>query len=175
MLRVDPGASEAQHVTRSGEMKITDLAVSLDGSRFAMQLDDSMVVVLDDPPTDTVGQLRYPEMHPVGVRFGPGEWLGIGLHEGDANKLDLQTGALHRSDTHPGRDHHSWLVAQGGRPFDIEKPEAPSAAGPRAPSAPIRRAPIEDDPPSDGPSALTIVRLALLGIVLLVTRLRFLD
>lgn len=176
VLRLQPGAETPAHVTRAGGQSITDVAVSLDGRRFAMQIGDQLVAVLDDPPSDTVAQLRYPERRACGIRFGPGTWLGVGLDSGDANKLDYVGGGVHRSDTHPGRDHHSWHVAVSLPALDAKREhehEPRPAARPAAKPAPVAY----DDPPpaDDGPSPMLVIRIVIAVIFFLLALVRMMD
>ena len=115
------------HVTRAREHLITDVACSADGSRLAMQIDRSRVMVLDDPPGEALLDVSYPQRVCSGVAFGPRSWIAIALAGGDANKVNVDTGAMHRSDTHPGRQHNRWLVSVAGA-FQKSAAAAPSAA-----------------------------------------------
>ena len=115
------------HVTRAREHLITDVACSADGSRLAMQIDRSRVMVLDDPPGEALLDVSYPQRVCSGVAFGPRPWIAIALAGGDANKVNVDTGAMHRSDTHPGRQHNRWLVSVAGA-FQKSAAAAPSAA-----------------------------------------------
>ncbi|MDQ3037228.1 MAG: hypothetical protein M3Y87_32845 [Myxococcota bacterium] len=180
VLRVEPGATETKPVTRASGQAITALASAPDGARFAMQLGDSTVVVLSDPPGETIAQLRYPERRACGIAFGPERWLGVGLDTGDANKLDITTGALHRSDTHPDRMHSSWLVAvstAADQKIELEKKRAPSERPAKKHRAPPQSAPLAyDDPPADeGPSPWLVLRLVITGIAILFALLRLMD
>jgi hypothetical protein len=49
------------------------------------------------------------------VVFGPSPWFAVGIDKGDANILNLTsddpaTGAVRRTDPHPGRPRNSWVV-----------------------------------------------------------------
>jgi hypothetical protein len=183
VLRLSPGDTETTSVTRASGHTVTALASSLDGARFAMQLGDTVVAVLEDPPAETLAQLRYPERRACGVAFGPPPWLGVALDTGDANKLDVDSGALHRSDTHPERTHNSWLVAVSTA-ADAKREAAEKKTKKDRPRAAPRPAPLAadlpthyDDPPpaDDGPSPWLVLRLVIAGIVLLLSFLRLLD
>lgn len=117
-----------EHVTRARGRTITDLACAADGSRFALQLERSQVLVLSDPPSETLLDVKYPERVTCGVAFGPRPWIAIALAGGDGNKVNVDTGAMHRSDTHSGRTHNRWLVSVAGT---FQKRQAEAAA--RAP------------------------------------------
>src|SRR5208282_6839148 len=62
------------------------------------------------PQGERVGGIRY-QRALEGIAFGPDVWLGVGLDLGDGNKINLMTGACHRTDSHPGRAASSWEVA----------------------------------------------------------------
>ena len=115
-----------EHVTRARDRTITDLACAADGARFALQLERSQVMVLSDPPSETLLDVKYPERVTNGVAFGPRPWIAIALAGGDANKVNVDTGAMHRSDTHPGRTHHRWFVSVAGA-FQKQKDAEPAA------------------------------------------------
>jgi hypothetical protein len=115
------------HVTRAREHVITDVACSAEGTRLAMQIDRSRVLVLDDPPGEALLDVSYPQRVCSGVAFGPRPWIAIALAGGDANRVNVDTGAMHRSDTHPGRQHNRWLVSVAGA-FQKRAAPAPTAA-----------------------------------------------
>ena len=96
---------------------------------IALAWDRNTVVSMAWPSKDTLGSLTYAERKVEGIDFGPWPWLGIALDLGDGNKHNLdRPEALHRSDTHPGRQHHSWLVVVGGMSGGTK--QAPAAAAP---------------------------------------------
>jgi hypothetical protein len=91
-----------------------------------MRLGDKTALVLQYPSRETDATISYFDRDITDVCFGPDPWLGIGMNLGDGNKINLETGATHRTDTHPGRDHHSWALsvstgkARGGDPVPAE-------------------------------------------------------
>jgi hypothetical protein len=117
------------HVTRARDHVITDVACSTEGTRLAMQIDRSRVLVLDDPPAEALLDVSYPQRVCSGVAFGPRPWIAIALAGGDANKVNVDTGAMHRSDTQPGRPHNRWLVSVAGA-FQKRAPAAAPASVP---------------------------------------------
>lgn len=123
-----------EHVTRARDRKITDLACTPDGARFALQLERSQVLVLSDPPSETLLDVKYPERVTSGVAFGPRPWIAIALAGGDGNKVNVDTGAMHRSDTHPGRTHNRWMVSIAGAFQKRQEAEA-SARAPKRDAA----------------------------------------
>ncbi len=129
VLRFTKPEVALEHVTRARDRKITDVACTPDGGRFALQLERSQVYVLSDPPSETLLDVKYPERVTSGVSFGQRPWIAIALAGGDANKVNADTGAMHRSDTHPGRTHNRWMVSIAGA-FQKKQAEAAAAAAP---------------------------------------------
>ncbi|MFT3840044.1 MAG: hypothetical protein QM723_23860 [Myxococcaceae bacterium] len=91
--------------------------------------------------------------------FGPLPWFGVGLSGGDGNKVNLITGAIHRTDTHPEREHHRWMLSFGAEEDNQPVLEAnppplmAPANAPAAPPAPAKQAP--PPPPPAQSSGLT--------------------
>ncbi len=134
------GSGEPIHVTSMpAELSLKYVAATKQAIALGYDADDGMgVATLEWPSKDTLATVDYPERKVRGVSFGPWPWLAIALDLGDANKQNvLEPQRLHRSDTHPGREHHSWLVAVGGSGKAAAKP-APKAPAP---------APYEPPPP----------------------------
>jgi hypothetical protein len=128
------GSGEPTHITNLPPgSKLEHIACS--ERVLAVSWDRHMVAALEWPSKDTLGSLQYLERNVEGLAVGPWPWLGVALDLGDGNKFNLQSAALHRSDTHPGRQHHSWLVSVGGSSRD-DVPVAP-ARGPQPTSNPI--------------------------------------
>jgi hypothetical protein len=123
------GSGEPTHVTSMpAEMTIKYLAATKQAFAVGYESDEGDgVATLDWPSKDTLATVDYPERKVRGLSFGPWPWLAIAMDLGDANKQNvLEPQRLHRSDTHPGREHHSWLVAVGGS----GKAAAPAAKAP---------------------------------------------
>nr|MBA3501145.1 hypothetical protein [Deltaproteobacteria bacterium] len=131
LMRWD-GSSEPTHVTTlPGRCD----HVACSAKAIAVGWDKKSAAVLAWPSKDTLGSLMYPERAIEGLAFGPWPWVGVSLDLGDGNKFNLQSLALHRSDTHPGREHHSWLVSVGGPPDDKPAVAPPPRAAPARPSS----------------------------------------
>jgi hypothetical protein len=130
LLRWD-GTSEPTHITSlPPNSKLEHVACS--DRVLAIAWDRHMVAALEWPSKETLGSLQYLERSVGGLAVGPWPWLGVALDLGDGNKFNLLSAALHRSDTHPGRPHHSWLVSVGGGARDEEPRPAqrtPSSSG----------------------------------------------
>ncbi|MFT3696846.1 MAG: hypothetical protein QM831_27135 [Kofleriaceae bacterium] len=120
----------ATHITNMP--KDTEVrAVAAHEKAIAIMYNRGSVVALAWPSRDTLGTVRYLERKAEGIDFGPWPWLGIAMDLGDGNKQNLdEPERLHRSDTHPGREHHSWYVNVGGASKPDPKPAAPAAPAP---------------------------------------------
>jgi hypothetical protein len=123
------GSGELVHVTSMpAEVTLKHIAAARHAFAIGYSSSDEGdgVATLDWPSKDTLASADYPERKVCGLSFGPWPWLAIALDLGDANKQNVhEPQRLHRSDTHPGREHHSWLVAVGGA---SKKTAAPSNA-----------------------------------------------
>jgi WD40 repeat protein len=124
VYRLDPAGLE--RITGGpADMPIGSIACAQSG-HIAMRLGDKTALVLQYPSRETDATISYFDRDITDVCFGPDPWLGIGMNLGDGNKINLETGATHRTDTHPGRDHHSWALsvstgkARGGDPVPAE-------------------------------------------------------
>lgn len=107
------GSGTPSHVTQIPDATRIDHLATTDKA-VAMSWDDHHVAEMSWPAKDTLGDLFYPERKVEGLDFGPWPYLGVSLDLGDANKLDADNPQqLARSDTHPGRVHHSWIVRVG--------------------------------------------------------------
>jgi hypothetical protein len=137
------GTGEPSHVTSMpAELTLKLVAATKLAIALAYTSGEGMgVATLEWPSKDTLATLDYPERKVHGLSFGPWPWLAIELDLGDANKQNvLEPERLHRSDTHPGRQHHSWLVAVGGsgKKAPAPKPAArPAAPAPYVPDQPV--------------------------------------
>jgi hypothetical protein len=153
LMRWD-GSGEPAHITNlPPNSKLEHVACS--ERVLAIAWDRHMVAALEWPSKETLGSLQYLERNVEGLAVGPWPWLGVALDLGDGNKFNLQSAALHRSDTHPGRPHHSWLVSVGGS--SREEPQAPTPAQ-RTPSS------------SGNPLAILLAVAAIVLVVFLVMR-----
>ncbi len=135
VLRVVADGSSSARLTGLSGVEIGGVLMRSDGALFGIVYDRRAVVHLAYPSLETVANFEYADKEVTNLAFGPHPWVGIGLSGGDGNKVNLYTGAMHRTDTHPERQHHSWLVMKsveaelaqrllGGQPA-----RAPAAAG----------------------------------------------
>jgi hypothetical protein len=107
VFRVEPAGGSSSSLARTGSQQV---ACSADGGLIACQTALGEVKVLALPDCAVVGTVAYADRSVAGLAFGPDTWLGVGLDRGDGNKINLATGACHRTDTHPGRSHNSWAL-----------------------------------------------------------------
>jgi hypothetical protein len=111
LFQIAAGGGNARPITKIAGRKPEHVSCSADGGLLACRMDRSEVSVISLPEGQTVGTIGYPDRAVEGVAFGPDVWLGVGLDRGDGNKINLTTGACHRTDTHPGRPHNSWALS----------------------------------------------------------------
>jgi hypothetical protein len=130
LYRVDAGGGAHEVVTRAEGMTPDHVACSSDGALVALRLDPRTVVALAYPSRATAATIAYVDREVTGVAFGVGAWLGVGMDRGDANKVDLRTGAVHRTDPHPGRPRNTWLLKVAVEPSALRggAPRNPAAA-----------------------------------------------
>lgn len=149
-------------------MAVRSIECSASGDRVALLLDDKMALVLAYPSRETEGHVNYGDRTVCGMAFGPNDWFGVGMHGGDGNKFDLRTGATHRTDTHPGRDHKSWLLVSAFG--EAPPPSAPAAtAAPQAAPAPAASSARGNAPPRKGGALKALAVLAvIIGIAIAV-------
>jgi hypothetical protein len=140
------------------------------GTRVAVQLSQKQVLVYEWPQLSVLTRIEYTERPVRGIEFGKGDWLGVAMDHGDGNKIDVITNAVHRTDTHPGRQHRSWsLYVEGGR-----KPAAPSGELTARDEDAIRR--MHEPTPVDSGGfgrggrigIITVISLCLIGLKLCV-------
>lgn len=167
VFRVEADGKSSAQMTRAGGMTPDCVACSADGSLFALRLDPKTVVVLAYPSKDTAATFQYMDRRAVGVAFGPAPYFGVGLDSGDGNKFNLRTKAVHRTDTHPGRTHNSWLLS-----VSIETGALPPAYAPERAPAAGGGAPIEQAKSEGGGRTFPIMTaiLVIAGAVILISQ-----
>jgi hypothetical protein len=106
--RLDPAGLE-RITSGPDDMPIGSIACAETG-HIAVRLGETITLVLAWPSRETDATITYFDRKITDLCFGPKPWLGIGMDQGDANKIELETGATCRTDTHPGRAHQSWAV-----------------------------------------------------------------
>ncbi len=125
------GKSGLSKVTSTGAKRLdavpakaSRLALDTSGKRLAVQLSDRSFQVYAWPSLTIEAEVTYPERFVRGLSFGPENWLGVALDHGDGNKIDIVTSATHRTDTHAGREHRSWLLSVRGKQSILSAKEA---------------------------------------------------
>lgn len=83
------------------------VTVSADGVLVAVVYSDRRVDVYDMTSRRKVGDVVF-RRDVCGLQFGPGALLGVGLDDGDFNRIDLLSGAASRSEPHHGRARNNW-------------------------------------------------------------------
>lgn len=106
VYRLDPAGVE-RITSAPADMPVGSLDCSPTGL-IALRLGEKTALLLAYPSRETYATISYFDRTVTDVSFGPEPWIGVGMNLGDGNKLNLTNGAIHRTDTHPGREHHSW-------------------------------------------------------------------
>ncbi|TVQ93840.1 MAG: hypothetical protein EA397_03555 [Deltaproteobacteria bacterium] len=105
----DPEVGLQPVKTVSTEHPILRLAISEDGAVAAVQVRESLVYILELIGDKKVGEVEF--QRPLGgLRFGPAHWLAFGFDDGDANRLDVLTGKMTRTQAHVGRAQNAWAM-----------------------------------------------------------------
>jgi hypothetical protein len=166
ICRVNPNGGEASSIIKASGRKPEHLASSADGVLIACQMERGEVNLVMLPSKEMVGTLSY-QRSVEGLAFGPDVWLGVGLDRGDGNKINLVTGACHRTDTHPGRAHNSWELL-----VNVDKEKIRMGRSTANPSAEAVRAKLAakaaNTPASKSGGVLYVVGLVLFVIVCLI-------
>ncbi len=132
-------------VTVSGE-QVEQLATQDSKRLVAARMKGNKVMVLS-AAREVLASGSWLDKQVGELSFGPLPWFGVGLDGGDGNKVNLITGMIHRTDTHPERTHHRWMLSFGAKDgnqplLEREPPQlvppasAPAAAPIAAPVAP---------------------------------------
>ena len=88
---------------------VGEVAVSADGAVLAVVVSQSRTAVYEMHALTKVGEVLFQRVvhH---IRFGPQHWLCFGFEDGDANRLDMLTGSMTRTQAHPGRGQNAWAM-----------------------------------------------------------------
>lgn len=86
-----------------------EVAISQDGAVLAIVLSQSRVAVYEMHTMGKVGEVVF-QRFVHHIRFGPAHWLCFGFEDGDANRLDMLTGSMTRTQAHPGRAQNAWAM-----------------------------------------------------------------
>ena len=118
-----------------------------------------------------MGRVGWPARSVEGVAFGPDVWLGAALDGGDGNKVNLATGAYHRTDPHEGRARNTWDVV-----VDVDQARIKAGRSTANPSADAVRAKLAQKAAQSGGGgagrwiALAAIALAALAAAYLAMR-----
>jgi WD40 repeat protein len=166
VLLVEPDVSDGRRMTGLKDSVIRGVAMRTDERLLALRVDEALAIVLAYPSLDTAASIEYVDKQVTTVAFGPHPWFGVGLSQGDGNKINLLTKAVHRTDTHPERQHHSWMLYTGVEPEVTQGAMAAPLPAGRASPQPTTGAPPPPAPHPPGLSKTIIATLA--GLVILV-------
>ncbi len=100
---------DLEPIMTSDKLDWSALAISEEGSVLAARVGDHRVVLLSLHDYKLVGQITF-EREVGALEFGADNFLGVALDRGDGNKVNLLTGAVHRTDPHDGRVRNSWIL-----------------------------------------------------------------
>jgi len=87
----------------------SQISCSADGAFFAVLLGGAEVAIFERQYKKRIGSIEFSE-DIGGLQFGPGFFLGIGMENGDANRIDLMTGKYTRTELHAGRGMNKWGI-----------------------------------------------------------------
>lgn len=88
---------------------IRRFSLSEDGSVAAVQVADGLVKLFELAGDLPVGEVEF-QRTLYGLEFGPATWLAFGFDDGDANRLDVMTGKMTRTQAHIGRGQNAWAM-----------------------------------------------------------------
>jgi WD40 repeat protein len=161
--KLSPDGTKVTPLCGTGEFGVGAVAVSEDGLFAAARVDDGRVILFQVAANRPVGMITY-ERETGGVAFGPKGWLAVALDKGDGNKINLDTGAVHRTDPHPGRPRNSWVLAADVQTDRVAEARGGGASSrPPPPAAPV---PFYDQPIAGPSGATRYVLVALAGFVI---------
>ena len=157
-----------------GESPPAGVVCSTNGRLCAFRAGTEAVAIFGVEVDVNCGAIVYMDRQPGELEFGPDAWLGIGLGSGDGNKIDLLTGACHRTDPPADRPRNRWMLQVGVDPAEVAEVygHAPAGASPsdgtdalsfEAIGTYVERRLLE---PMNAVRILSIVGFVLLGAVL---------
>lgn len=86
-----------------------EVSISGDGALMAVGVGPQAVRVYELHANRPVGDVVF-ERDLGHLQFGPKHWLGFGFDDGDANRVDLASGKLTRTQAHVGRGQNAWTI-----------------------------------------------------------------
>lgn len=114
IYRIRPDESEPTLFLKMKGGQKSHIACSADGRVCAFLHNASTVAVFGVEIDVNCGAIEYPSGREVcELEFGPHYWLGLGLGQGDGNKVDLTTCDVHRTDPIPQETPNRWMIRAG--------------------------------------------------------------
>lgn len=107
------------------------VAVSGDGALFAVVVGSQQVAIGEFGQNKVLGTITV-QRDISGVGFGAGAWLAIGYDEAEANRVDLTTGQMCRTEAHPGRTAGRWVLKVEVDPMLVRQAVTKVRAGGKA-------------------------------------------
>lgn len=105
---LDPETLEIQKTLLLDE-PIQRFTVSDGGGLLAAQVSDELVQLYELASDTNIGEVEF-QRTLYGLAFGPAHWLAFGFEDGDANRLDVLTGKMTRTQAHAGRAQNAWAM-----------------------------------------------------------------
>lgn len=96
------------------------VACSEDGAIFAVLAGTQAVAIGELATNRRLGTITY-QRDVSGIGFGQGMWLAIGLSDAEANRIDLMTGQLCRTEPHIGMTGGTWAVKVDVEPMRVRQ------------------------------------------------------
>jgi hypothetical protein len=104
------------------------VACSYDGALIVAVAGGTTLLVIETATNQTIGRIVY-QRQVNGIAFGPQGWLGIGLDDGDTNRVDLLTGHMCRNEPQAGRSANRWAFNVEVDPLRIRQAVTSIRAG----------------------------------------------
>ena len=156
IYRLRPGSAPELYLKWSGDKPATRVAASADGKLCAFGVGAEAVAVFGVERDVNCGAIVYIERTAGEIEWGPGSYLGIGIGQGDGNKIDVRTGATSRTDPPTDRTRNRWALKVG-----VDTAAIAGMLGPAPTAAAASKAPA-------GASASGGSKNAMIGIIILV-------
>ncbi|MBV9123575.1 MAG: hypothetical protein JO112_09475, partial [Planctomycetes bacterium] len=110
IFRADRKLVQHETLVTLGENLSASGGVTSPDGRFCAFRAGDHTVMLVGYPGGQVGSVEYADRVVGEIEFGPPGWLGIGIGQGDGNRISLTDSSVYRTETPPGRTRHSWLI-----------------------------------------------------------------
>lgn len=90
-------------------LPVGEVTVSVDGSILAVMAGPQAVNLFELAGNAPVGTVSF-QRDIAHIQFGPKHWLGFGFDDGDANRIDVASGKITRTQAHQGRGQNAWAM-----------------------------------------------------------------